>query len=180
VGTSTNSIYPNQHRCDEATANRLTRNRGYIKNANVKAFLGAIAEAEGGDYNLMFGGVKGKKNDKWRFSDDSTHPGAGIDGSTTAAGMYQINKATWKEMSARMGLSDFSAETQDLIAVELLDAERAIHALIQGDVDAALMSASKRWAALPQGPGKAGRYKQPYMKYDEFIGVYKRLGGSVK
>jgi muramidase (phage lysozyme) len=158
---------------------RLAENRDYLKNANVKAFIKAIAAAEGGDYNLKFGGVKGKKDDKWQFSDYTTHPGTGSNGKTTAAGMYQINKETWREMGAKMGLRDFSADTQDLLAVEILRTIHVVDKIVAGNIDGALSAASRRWAALPQGPGKAGRYDQPYMKYEEFVATYKRNGGTV-
>lgn len=159
---------------------RMAQNKDYLQKANVKAFIGAIAAAEGGDYNLKFGGVKGKKNDKWQFSDYKTHPGAGADGKTTAAGMYQINKSTWNEMGAKMGLSDFSPETQDLLAVEILRTIHIIDNIVAGDIDTALKAASRRWAALPQGPNEGGRYNQPYMSYEKFIDTYKKLGGSVR
>lgn len=159
---------------------RVTENRDYLKNANVKAFLCAIAEAEGGDYNLKYGGVKGKKNDKWTFTDFSTHPGAGSGGKTTAAGRYQINISTWSEMGKRMGLTDFSPTTQDLLAIEILRAGKVIDKIVAGDIDAALSGASRRWAALPEGKGKPGRYPQPYKTYDEFKSYYENCGGSIK
>ena len=164
----------------DAAQARLNQNKEYLQNDNIKAFISAIAAAEGGDYNLKFGGVKGKKNDKWQFSDYKTHPGTGSDGKTTAAGMYQINKSTWKEMGDRMGLSDFSPATQDLLAVEILRSIHVIDCIVEGDINTALKAASRRWAALPQGPNEGGRYDQSYMDYDEFITTYKRRGGSVK
>lgn len=162
-------------------AAKQAKNKKALALANVKAFLDTIAEAEGGDYDLKFGGVKGKKNDKWRITDYSTHPGAGSDGKTTAAGRYQINKGTWKESGvAAMGLTDFSADTQDLIAVEILRAAHALDAVIDGDIPKALGVASYRWAALPQGPGQGGRYPgQPYMEYDTFISRHTANGGTV-
>jgi len=160
--------------------NRLSDNQKYLKNKNVKAFISAIAAAEGGDYNLKYGGVIGKKNDKWKFSDFSSHPGSGSDGKTTAAGMYQINKATWQEMGKKMGLTDFSPTTQDLLAVEILRTVGVIDSIVAGDIDSALSKASRRWAALPQGPGKTGRYPQPYMAYDDFVVAYKKNGGCSK
>lgn len=169
-----------EDKAKEAAQARLRQNQEYLKDANVKAFIGAIAAAEGGDYNLKYGGVKGKKNDKWQFSDYSTHPGAGSDGKTTAAGMYQINMATWKEMGDKMGLSDFSPETQDLLAVEILRTINVMDRIVASDIDPALKAASRRWAALPQGPKEGGRYNQPYMAYDDFVAAYKRLGGRVK
>lgn len=159
---------------------RLAENQKYLKNTNVKAFIRAIAAAEGGDYNLKYGGVVGKKNDKWKFTDFSSHPGAGSDGKTTAAGMYQINRATWQEMGKKMGLTDFSPSTQDLLAVEILRTIRAIGSIGAGEIESALSKASRRWAALPQGPGKAGRYPQPYMEYDDFVAAYKKNGGEIK
>jgi muramidase (phage lysozyme) len=159
---------------------RLVENQKSLKNINVKAFISAIAAAEGGDYNLKYGGVIGKKNDKWKFSDFSSHPGPGSDGRTTAAGMYQINRATWQEMGKKMGLTDFSPSTQDLLAVEILRTIGAIDSIGAGDINSALSKASRRWAALPQGPGKTGRYPQPYMEYDDFVAVYKKNGGGIK
>jgi len=160
---------------------RLAENRHYLTDKNVKAFIAAIAAAEGGDYNLKFGGRKGKKNDPWQFTDFTTHPGAGSDGVTTAAGMYQINQATWKEMAAKMGLSDFTSDTQDLLAIEILRTIRVIDNIKAGELNSALSKASRRWAALPQGKGMPGRYsKQPYMDYDKFLAEYQHQGGSTK
>jgi len=159
---------------------RKAQNETYLANPNVAAFLKAIAQAEGGGYDFMYGAIKGKKNDKWRFNDYSRHPGPGYDGKTSAAGMYQINLATWKDMGGRMGLTDFSPHTQDLIAVEIFRVEKAIGSIVDGDLETALSRCSGRWAALPQGKGKPGRYKQPYAKYEDFVGYYTSNGGKVK
>lgn len=160
---------------------RLAENREYLKNANIQAFLKAIAEAEGGGYDFKYGAVKGKRNDPWRFTDYSTHPGAGFGGRTTAAGMYQENIETWREMGGKMGLSDFTPETQDLIAVEILRVLKVIEQIQAGDIDAALDKASHRWSALPQGKGKPGFYPtQPFVSYETFESSYKNSGGNVK
>lgn len=89
-------------------------------------------------------------------NDFSSHPGPGQDGVTTAAGMYQINRDTWKDISGGMGLSDFTPETQDLIAIEILRISGVIESVVDGDITPALSSASRRWAALPQGLTKVG------------------------
>lgn len=138
----------------------------------MKAFLRAMAAAEGGDYNLKYGGIRGKKNDKWQFSDFSTHPGPGSGGKMTAAGMYQIIKKTWRDSGEKMGLTDFSPATQDLLAVEILRSLRVIEKIVMGDIDSVLLKASEQWAALPQGIGKPSRYDQPYMVYDKFVETY--------
>lgn len=160
---------------------RLAENREYLKNSNVRAYLAAIAAAEGGDYDLMYGGVLGKKNDRWRFRDFSTHPGPGIDGRTTAAGRYQINKANWKENGEKkMGLTDFSAETQDLIAVESIRYAHAIDDVIAGDIEPAARKTSAVWAAIPKGPGVPNDAGQPYMRYEKFLRAFKDNGGIAR
>lgn len=159
---------------------RKTENEEYLKNANVKAFLGAIAWSEGGGYDFKFGAVKGKAHDKWRFTNFSTHPGVGSDGHTTAAGMYQIKKDVWQFHGVKgMGLTDFGPETQDLIAVSLLKESGAMPPLFQDNFKEAMRKASHRWAALEQGPGLGNFYPpQPYKKYEETRAKYLELGGK--
>jgi muramidase (phage lysozyme) len=168
---------------------RRSENAEFLKNRNVKAFLDTLAQVEGGDYHAKFGygWAPGWKTGKWTFSDESTHPGAGYGGSTTASGRYQVTKATWAELSVKaMGLSDFTPGTQDLIAVELLRNVNAIEPLISGDLKVAVGKASKKWEALPMGPGLANRpingkpSGQPYTEYGEVEKIYKNFGGTVK
>jgi muramidase (phage lysozyme) len=154
---------------------------GNILRIPIYAFLKAIAEAEGGGYDFKYGAVKGKKNDPWRFTDYSTHPGPGFGGRTTAAGMYQENIDTWREMGGNMGLTDFTPETQDLIAIEILRVIKAIDSIQSGDISTALEKASRRWSSLPQGEGKSGFYpNQPSVSFPIFESNYRRLGGTVK
>jgi muramidase (phage lysozyme) len=99
---------------------RLAESKAYLADPNVTAYLKAIAAAEGGGYDFKYGAVKGRKIDPWRFTDTSTHPGAGFGGKITAAGMYQITVDTWRQFGGRRGLTDFTPDTQDLIAVDML------------------------------------------------------------
>ena len=165
----------------ESQRQRLQENQVYAQDANVKAFLTAISKAEGGDYNLKFGGVKGKKNDPYKFDDFSTHPGAGYK-KQTAAGMYQINDVTWRDMGGKkMGITDFLPEHQDLMAIEIMRTVGALEDVIAGDLVKALPKVAKRWAALPQGPGQGNAYpKQPYKPYEEFVKYYREAGGKMK
>lgn len=160
-------------------AERLAENEALLADQNIGAFLKAVAEAEGGGYDFKYGAVKGKRNDRWRFSDYSTHPGPGAGGKSTAAGMYQITVDTWRDHGGKMGLTDFSPKTQDLIAVEMLRSINAIDNIKAGNVSGAMNRASVKWAALPIGPGKGNRYPaQPSVKYEDFIAIYKANGGK--
>ncbi|WP_426206337.1 hypothetical protein [Pseudomonas sp. TWP3-1] len=166
---------------------RRTQNAEFLKNTNVRAFLETLAQVEGGDYHAKYGygWAPGFKAGKWTFSDESTHPGPGYGGSTTASGRYQVTKATWSENSVTaMGLTDFSPGTQDLIAVELLRKVGAIELLISGDLKGAVGKASKKWEALPMGPGQGNRpingkpSGQPFTEYSKVAAMYKSFGGT--
>lgn len=168
-------------RIAQEKATRLTENEALLADANVGAFLKAIAEAEGGGYDFKYGAVKGKKNDPWRFSDFSTHPGPGAGGHTTAAGMYQITVDTWRQHGGKMALTDFSPKTQDLMAVEILRSIGVIEKIKAGDVAGAMGPAAAKWAALPMGPHLGNRYPaQPFVEYDDFLRTYKAAGGAGK
>lgn len=160
---------------------RLAENQALLADSNVSAFLKAIAEAEGGGYDFKYGAIKGKRDDPWRFTDFSTHPGAGAGGKTTAAGMYQITIDTWRQHGGKMGLTDFSPKSQDLMAIELLRSVGAMEKIQAGDVAGAIKPAANKWAALPMGPGVGNRYPaQPYMKYEDFLSSYHLAGGAGK
>ena len=159
---------------------RRTENLAYLNDPNVKAFLETIADTEGGDYDFMYGAFKGKKNDPWRIKDFSTHPGPGWHGKITAAGKYQITKETWEGLGGQaMGLKDFSPQTQDLIAIEILRIINAIDGVVAGDMPAAIGNAAKRWNSLPMGKGLTNRVTpQPYTKYEDVVKIFKAHGGS--
>jgi muramidase (phage lysozyme) len=162
---------------------RRAENEEYLKHKNVKAFLDAIAESEGGNYQAKYGygWAPGFKTGKWTFTDESTHPGVGYGGSTSASGRYQINIATWREYSGKMALTDFTPHTQDLIAVDILRTLGVIEKIKAGDIPGAMPKAATRWAALPEGPGKANHYPpQPYVEYSAFLASYESAGGIVK
>jgi muramidase (phage lysozyme) len=168
-------------KADQAERQRqhLREDRAYAENPNVKAFLAAISQAEGGADNLMYGGVRGK-NDRHVFTDFSTHPMIGVKG-PTPAGSYQINVPTWRDIGNRLGLHDFTTETQALMAIEMLREAGVIEDVVAGDLIKALPKAAIRWAALPQGPGQPNAHsEQPFKSYEVFLKYYKDAGGKVK
>lgn len=111
-------------------------------------------------YRIFYGGAK--------FSDLSDHPvntgemkpvklpdamcraaGFGPGCVTTAAGAYQIIKPTWNRLRDKLKLPDFSPESQDRAAVELLEESGAMELLGLDDILGAIRAASKVWASLP-------------------------------
>lgn len=159
----------------------LQENLKHLAHPNVAAFLKAIAAAEGGGYDFKYGALKGRANDRWRFTDMSTHPGVGIDGRSTAAGMYQITRPTWQHHGAKLGLRDFSPRTQDLIAVEILRSIGVIEAIKAGRMVEVMPKAARIWAALPKGPGQTNHYPpQRFMKFEDFVSAYLSAGGAMQ
>ncbi|CAN7626534.1 paar repeat-containing protein [Massilia sp. LjRoot122] len=159
---------------------RVARNAQDLRHPNVAAFLKAIAAAEGGGYDFKYGALKGRPNDRWRFTDMSTHPGPGIDGKTTAAGMYQITRPTWQHHGGKLGLVDFSPRTQDLIAVEILHGLGVVEEIKAGEIVEVMPKVARTWAALPKGPGQANHYPpQRYVGFDSFVSTYLAAGGRL-
>lgn len=152
----------------DTQAVRREQNEQYLKNANVKAFLEMIGKAEGGDYHAKFGWIRGKSD--WIFSDESTHPGAGKGGKTTAAGLYQINVACWTEHGKKLqGLTDFSPRTQDLIAVDNIRSSKVIQNIVEGDIKTAIDKLkTNQWTSFQ------------VHKFVQLEQWYKDAGGAVK
>lgn len=141
--------------------------------ANVRAFLEAIALAEGtanqpdpyrvcysyrhtiqslADHPAITGEWKGEK------LSDSMCKAAGFGSGciSTAAGKFQIKKPIWSTLKKRLGLRDFSPASQDAAAIELLRESGALDAAMRGDLASAVQRARRTWASLP-GAG----YEQP-------------------
>ncbi|MBE9097258.1 glycoside hydrolase family protein [Tychonema sp. LEGE 07203] len=135
-------------------------------NAKIKAFLDTIAYAEGT-----------KNPDGYRtiysyqyFNDFSDHPRRVICAGgycSNAAGRYQFLSSTWDGVKAKLGLKDFSPESQDLGAVELIKQRGAFSDIENGNLQAAIEKCSWEWASLPPG-----RYGQPQRSMAELLQVY--------
>ena len=141
-------------------------------NKNLKAFLVMIQYSEGtfgkGGYNKLYGGTK--------FIDLSTHPNIPITKwgiTSTAAGAYQILNKTWLELQAKLGLPDFSPQSQDLAAIELIKRRHALEDVLAGRFALAIEKCRKEWASLP-GAG----YGQKENSLQNLLAVYKTAGGN--
>ena len=111
-----------------------------------EAVLNQIASGEGGlgadSYSKLYGGQD--------FSDFSNHPrkkiSLGGGNYTTAAGRYQILAPTWDRMQKKLGLTDFSPQSQDAAAWEL--ARETYQHKTGGDLEQDAANGRVDWSAL--------------------------------
>jgi len=149
-----------------------------LRNRNIKAFLDMIRHSEGtatpNGYRTMFGG---KLFDKF---DDHPHiffaykNKIGQVIKTSAAGAYQITWTTWVGLKKGLGLKDFSPESQDLAAVELIRGQNAIADIMAGNFLSAIARVRHIWASLP-GAG----CNQPEHSMADVEKWYENAGGEM-
>lgn len=144
---------------------------------NVSAFLDMIAVSEGtagrGDdgYNILVGGALIPSYKK--------HPRTlvwirRINNYSSAAGRYQFVWRTWEGVARSLKLPDFSPESQDKAAIELLRRRDALDYVIHGRFERAVELCQKEWASLP-GAG----YGQHENALAALADAYKRAGGAI-
>ena len=71
-----------------------------------------------------------------------------------AAGRYHIIYPTWVNVSRRLHLSNFSPESQDAAAIELLIERDVLTDLESGNFESAVHKSSSAWTTLPTKTGK--------------------------
>ena len=151
-----------------------------VVNENVRAFLQTIAFAEGTEgpdgYRMMFTGQL--------FNSFSKHPNVkncslykGKPLCSTAAGKYQILKTTWDEIARKLNLPDFSPESQDLAAVQLIKQASAYQDILAGRFDDTVFKVAPTWASFPTPQGKS-YYNQPSKSLADLRKVYLGAGGK--
>ncbi len=157
--------------------------------ANVRAFLEAIARAEGtagqaDPYRVCYGYT-------WTIKSLADHPaitgewkGAPLPDAmcraagfspgcvSTAAGKYQMTRPTWSKLKSRLRLADFGPSSQDAAAIELLRECGALEFAKLGKVPDAVSAARRIWASLP-GAG----YDQPERSMAWVQAQYTAAGG---
>ena len=127
---------------------------------NVRAFLAMIRKAEGAGYDTLFGGgafqgyADHPRVKTWEKRDEFIANGK--KDYTTAAGAYQITATTWDRVAPALKLPDFSPQSQDLCAIELIRRRGALADVRAGRFDVAVGKCAAEWASLPGGP-----YPQP-------------------
>lgn len=162
---------------------------------NVRAFLAMIRVAEGtadaNGYRAIFGHTARRPRlfDGWadhpriatRFTDK-----AGRQQWTSAAGAYQFMAVapipgggstrvdTWDRIRAALQLPDFSPDSQDRAAIELIRRRGALGDVRAGRFAQAVAKVRAEWASLP-GAG----YDQPERTFEAVQTAYLRAGGTL-
>lgn len=142
---------------------------------NLYAFLGMLRVSEGtagpNGYRTLVGGSL--------FSSFADHPrvliplpNLGI--KSSAAGAYQILRATWDGVSRKLDLPDFSPLSQDAAAIELIRQRGALGDVRAGRFAVAIQKCRKEWASLP-GAG----YGQRENSLARLEAAYRQAGGVV-
>jgi lysozyme len=162
---------------------------------NVRAFLAMIKTAEGtadaNGYRALFGHTTRRPR---LFDSFADHPRvatrftdkAGRQRWTSAAGAYQFMAVspipgggstrvdTWDNVQRALGLPDFSPESQDRAAVELIRRRGALGDVRAGRFAQAVGKVRAEWASLP-GAG----YDQPERTLEAVQTAYLRAGGTL-
>jgi len=144
-----------------------------VAQKNLKAFLLMIQYSEGtlgkDAYRMLYGGA---------LADDlSKHPNKKVTKwglTSTAAGAYQMLNKTWQEISQKLRLKDFSPQSQDRAAIELIARRKALDDVMAGRFSQAITKCRKEWASLP-GAG----YNQKENNPKTLAQVYKAAGGTL-
>ena len=156
---------------------RRQENEAFRKMPVVRAMLDGIAAAEGADWGTLVYDKPGTQT----IRDFSQHPGITrdriINGKRTkssAAGRFQIIKKTWNGAAVRaQGLTDFTPQSQELAAIELLRQRGALDDLLAGNLKGAMEKAGKEWAGIPNS-SLAKAHNQNSAKEAAFLSAYQR------
>lgn len=147
-----------------------------LNNANLRAFIALIREAEGtagaNGYRLLFGGST--------FDSFADHPRVKVTArlggkpiTSTAAGAYQMLARTWDEARSALSLPDFAPASQDAAAAFLIRRRGALRDVMEGRLDVALAKCNREWASLPGSP-----YGQPTISAEKARRIFAEAGGN--
>ncbi len=145
-------------------------------NPNAKAFLDMIAVSEGtkgkgsDGYNVVVGGSL--------FYDYSDHPRRLVrlnkNLASTAAGRYQILARNYDAYKGKLSLPDFSPDSQDAIALQMIREKGALIDVMDGRFDIAVHKCRRIWASFP-GAG----YGQRENRIEKLRAAYLKAGGTI-
>jgi muramidase (phage lysozyme) len=115
-----------------------------LGNPNVQTYLNGLKQAEGtakhaDPYRVAGGGkvtltqLDRYEPNMWGFTETT-----GKKNQSSAAGAYQIIQDTYKEFAPKLGITDFSAKSQDLIALGIMQSTGSLKDVLNGDFQAAV------------------------------------------
>ncbi|MBT9097456.1 glycoside hydrolase family 104 protein [Methylovulum psychrotolerans] len=145
---------------------------------NRAAFLTMVALSEGtehlGDhgYNVLVGGTL--------FNGYKDHPRKVVhiheDLNSTAAGRYQVLARFFDAYKAKLHLPDFGKQSQDHIALQILQEQHALGDVDSGKLDSAIDKCANIWASFP---GKDNKYGQRTNSLVRLHSYFKQAGGVI-
>jgi muramidase (phage lysozyme) len=145
-------------------------------NSNRKAFLDMIAWSEGtstiaesdNGYNVLVGGTL--------FFSYNDHPRQLVvinsKLKSTAAGRYQLLSRYYDYYKKLLKLPDFSASSQDAIAIQQIKECKALDDVDAGNFERAVKKCSNIWASFP-----GNNYGQHQQKISALQEIYTEAGG---
>lgn len=169
----------------------LDANDARARQGNLRAFLDAIAvfESEPGpdgyrrlyarqgrryfdsfDVHPAEGGWPGERLPDEQCIAAGFKPGC----VSTAAGRYQITLSTYRRVAPRLGITDFTPQSQDALAIELIREKDALELVETGRVEQAIARLRRVWASMP-----AAGYQQREHSLDRWVQAYADAGGAV-
>lgn len=135
-------------------------------NPNIKIFLDTISKAEGtwgpDAYSMKFGGgVKDYSKGKDRSIVKS--------GNSSAHGKYQIMNDTYDRWSKELGITGFTPEEQDIIALAEMEEAGALPYAKEGDFRNAIFKASSKWMGLPKSETSTNNNGQKSRSFEQVM-----------
>lgn len=125
---------------------------------------GTYGRGDDDGYNVLVGGKL--------FHGYEDHPNIVVDLGrglkSTAAGRYQILYRYWRAYKDQLDLPDFSPQSQDRVALQLIRECHAMDYIEKGLIKEAIHLCKSRWASLP-GSG----YSQHENKLDVLLDSYR-------
>ena len=95
---------------------------------------------------------------------------------STAAGRYQILAKFFDYYKKALDLPDFSPESQDKIAIQMMKEVHALDLIEAGNFQKAVIQCGSRWASLPSPNNTYGQRQVPIA---DLQAAYEKAGGTV-
>lgn len=163
----------------QADLERVERAKSMLNNPYVRSALDMIARAEigndyrnNGGYDVMFG-------TRQRFGSFAAHPNQprpytnkhGQRKTSNDAGRYQISKKTYDYLVKRYGFTDFTPQTQDIMAIILMMENGSLNDIASGNIENTLLKLGKTWMSFYTS--QLGQKEHKNLRSREFLlGTY--------